>query len=549
MFIPNLLSADSGGEISLRARIVIVEDEPDLRDAVAEYLGANGYRRDVRRRTPLPCASWSSTRSSSSPSWTSPCPARTGCRLAAGCVRRCRSASSIATAAGTVDRPHRRARDSAPTTTSSSPTNCASCWRGCAACCAACRSPAESRIARRWPAEPDAPRRRIFFGDFRADLDGRMVTGRGGRPRPGQERIRRARGFSDALEPAAEPRHDLRSDRLDRGSRESRAPSTSASCGSERRSRKTRAIRNSCAPCAAKAISSRCPAGRPLSAGSAARASEATEPQALARHRAVAEQQSGARQDEPCRSPPRGSCGGCTRRSTGSARSTRSSNCWRARSSSHRAILFRLRELPGQGLAQSIAAYWVDEEAVGHCRPADASSCSRSSIPIRCSGGSPRRSGRARCSPVAPARSKASCARISRTRRSSPSCPSRFSPTAICGVRWPSTTASSSALDRRREGRAGDRRAGDRRRDRALAVGRPCQRDHPPDHAAGVARRHHRHRRDRQRSSSSTRPPSASTAFQAPTSSARTCSTRSSRTSTARATRPAPTTWPGAARR
>jgi DNA-binding response OmpR family regulator len=43
MFIPNLLSAESGGEIALRARIVIVEDEPDLREAVAEYLGANGF--------------------------------------------------------------------------------------------------------------------------------------------------------------------------------------------------------------------------------------------------------------------------------------------------------------------------------------------------------------------------------------------------------------------------------------------------------------------------------------------------------------------------
>ncbi|MBX3568612.1 MAG: PAS domain S-box protein [Rhizobiaceae bacterium] len=31
----------------------------------------------------------------------------------------------------------------------------------------------------------------------------------------------------------------------------------------------------------------------------------------------------------------------------------------------HRAILFRLRELPGQGLAQSIAAYWVDERIDG----------------------------------------------------------------------------------------------------------------------------------------------------------------------------------------
>ncbi|MER9404682.1 response regulator transcription factor [Mesorhizobium caraganae] len=43
MFIPNLLSAESGSEAIVRARIVIVEDEPDLRDAVAEYLGANGY--------------------------------------------------------------------------------------------------------------------------------------------------------------------------------------------------------------------------------------------------------------------------------------------------------------------------------------------------------------------------------------------------------------------------------------------------------------------------------------------------------------------------
>ncbi|WP_214469604.1 response regulator transcription factor [Mesorhizobium sp. dw_380] len=43
MFIPNLLSTESGSENIVRARIVIVEDEPDLRDAVAEYLGAAGY--------------------------------------------------------------------------------------------------------------------------------------------------------------------------------------------------------------------------------------------------------------------------------------------------------------------------------------------------------------------------------------------------------------------------------------------------------------------------------------------------------------------------
>ncbi|MGE0502427.1 MAG: response regulator [Rhizobiaceae bacterium] len=43
MFVANLLSAESGGEKTLRARIVVVEDEPDLRDAVVEYLAANGF--------------------------------------------------------------------------------------------------------------------------------------------------------------------------------------------------------------------------------------------------------------------------------------------------------------------------------------------------------------------------------------------------------------------------------------------------------------------------------------------------------------------------
>lgn len=43
MFTPNLISAESGDETAVRARIIIVEDEPDLREAVAEYLEANGY--------------------------------------------------------------------------------------------------------------------------------------------------------------------------------------------------------------------------------------------------------------------------------------------------------------------------------------------------------------------------------------------------------------------------------------------------------------------------------------------------------------------------
>ena len=37
--------------------------------------------------------------------------------------------------------------------------------------------------------------------------------------------------------------------------------------------------------------------------------------------------------------------------------------------SGHRSILFRLRELPGQGLTQSVAAYWVDETVEGISSP------------------------------------------------------------------------------------------------------------------------------------------------------------------------------------
>ena len=46
MFTPNLVSAESGRN-KLRAKLLIVEDEPDLREAVAEYLGANGYDVDT----------------------------------------------------------------------------------------------------------------------------------------------------------------------------------------------------------------------------------------------------------------------------------------------------------------------------------------------------------------------------------------------------------------------------------------------------------------------------------------------------------------------
>lgn len=43
MFIPNLLIAGNQGDAAMRSRIAVVDDEPDLRDAVAEYLAASGY--------------------------------------------------------------------------------------------------------------------------------------------------------------------------------------------------------------------------------------------------------------------------------------------------------------------------------------------------------------------------------------------------------------------------------------------------------------------------------------------------------------------------
>lgn len=43
MLATTLLSARNKDQTELRTRIAIAEDEPDLREAVAEYLGANGY--------------------------------------------------------------------------------------------------------------------------------------------------------------------------------------------------------------------------------------------------------------------------------------------------------------------------------------------------------------------------------------------------------------------------------------------------------------------------------------------------------------------------
>ena len=46
MFIPNLLSAESGSERVVKARIIIVEDEPDLARQLKTALGDAGYAVD-----------------------------------------------------------------------------------------------------------------------------------------------------------------------------------------------------------------------------------------------------------------------------------------------------------------------------------------------------------------------------------------------------------------------------------------------------------------------------------------------------------------------
>jgi DNA-binding response OmpR family regulator len=179
MFIPNLLSADSGGETTLRARIVVVEDEPDLRDAVAEYLVANGFdvtsvgdaasMRALAEHETFQLAILDIAM-----------PGEDGLSLGRWLRSKMPIGIIFATAAGTsIDRvvgleigaddylvkPYelrellarvRSVLRRVPGATS-----------------------ADVRAAAP-PADSDAPRRRIFFGQYLADLDGRMVTGPSG---------------------------------------------------------------------------------------------------------------------------------------------------------------------------------------------------------------------------------------------------------------------------------------------------------------------------------------------------------------------------------
>jgi DNA-binding response OmpR family regulator len=175
MFIPNLLSAESGGETTLRARIVVVEDEPDLRDAVVEYLVANGFdvtavgdaasMRALAEHETFQLAILDIAM-----------PGEDGLSLARWLRSQMPIGIIFATASGTsIDRIvglEIGADDYVvkPYELRELLARVRSVLR---------RVPAASESQPRAAStgEPDAPRRRIFFGHYLADLDGRMVTG------------------------------------------------------------------------------------------------------------------------------------------------------------------------------------------------------------------------------------------------------------------------------------------------------------------------------------------------------------------------------------
>ncbi len=260
MFIPNLLSSDSGGQTALRARIVIVEDEPDLRDAVAEYLGANGY--DVT--TAENAAAMRELAASEAfhlAILDIAMPGEDGLSLGRWLRSQMPIGIIYATAAGaSIDRIvglELGADDYMV-------------------------KPYELRemlarvrsVLRRVPPETARPHvkvghasipRTVPFGSFSADLDGRMVIG------PGGAMVEMAKSEFDMLEVFLTRANRLLtraalSEAIGLGpSRNIRGLSIFASCGCARRSRTIPPIRNSFEPCAAKAIFSPCPALRPMS--------------------------------------------------------------------------------------------------------------------------------------------------------------------------------------------------------------------------------------------------------------------------------------------
>lgn len=176
MFIPNLLSSDSGGTVTLPSRIVIVEDEPDLRDAVAEYLGANGYLvTTAESAAAMRCQV--ETEVFDLAILDIAMPGEDGLSLGRWLRSQMQIGLIYATAAGSpIDRIvglELGADDYIvkPYELRELLARVRSVLR---------RLPAQGAGSTAKDGSADAKRRVVSFGDFQADLDGRMVTGRGG---------------------------------------------------------------------------------------------------------------------------------------------------------------------------------------------------------------------------------------------------------------------------------------------------------------------------------------------------------------------------------